>query len=144
MNQQRQLPLSVASTTKLVTVETARAALGVDVASIDHMIDEGAVVAFDISTHAGRNREIRVWIQSLLGNGNPSIDAVVADVVGGAAELRAGDVTARLCCDDNTIHRLLASGHLRGDMRRSGKARLLWIHTSSLTHFLRSRVLGAV
>lgn len=144
MNQQRQLPLAVAATTKLVTVETARAALGVDVASVDRMIDEGVVVAFDISTHASRNREIRVWIQSLQGTSSPSVDAVVSDVVGDAAELRAPDVTARLCCDLNTIHRLLGAGHLRGDMRRAGKSRALWIYASSLTHFLRSRVLGAV
>lgn len=143
MNKQRQLPLAVASTTRLVTVETARAALGVDVASVDRMIDEGAIVAFDISSHAGRNREIRIWVQSLQENSTtPPIETVVADVVGEASELRAADVTARLCCDLNTIHRLLGAGHLRGDIRRDGKARALWIHASSLNHFLLSRSLG--
>lgn len=146
MNPQRQLRLDVAATTRLITIETAKASLGVDLASIDAMIDEGALTAFNISSQ-GRIREIRIWIRSLPGaDHRPSatLDEVLSDITGTDAEIRSGALQARLCCDDNTVYRLFDAGLIAGELRRSGKARTLWIFTPSLNHFLRSRVLGAV
>lgn len=145
MNPQRQLRLDVAENTRLITIETAKAALGVDLASIDAMIDEGALWAFNISSQ-GKIREIRIWIRSIPGAEHrpaATLDDVVSDIAGDTPEIRSGALQARLCCDDNTVYRLIDGGLITGDLRRSGKARTLWISAPSLKTFLRSRVLGA-
>ena len=145
MNPQRQLRLDVAENTRLITIETAKAALGVDLASIDAMIDEGALWAFNISSQ-GKIREIRIWIRSIPGAEHrpaATLDDVVSDIAGDAPEVRSGALQARLCCDDNTVYRLIDRGLITGGLRRSGKARTLWISAPSLKTFLRSRVLGA-
>ena len=147
MNSQRQLRLDVAENTRLITVETAKAALGVDLASIDAMIDEGSLWAFNISSQVGRIREIRIWMRSLPGADHrpaASLDEVIADITGTAPEIRSGALQALLCCDDNTVHRLYYSGLIGGELRRNGKVKTLCIFTPSLCKFLRSRVLGAI
>ena len=148
MNPQRQFRMDVSEDSRLVTVETAKVALGVDLASIDAMIDEGALWAFNVSPKSvSRLREIRIWLRSLPGGlqrTEERIDAVISDIVGPTQELRCGEVQARLCVDDNTVHRLFQNGLLAGEHRRNTKTRTLWIFAPSLTRFLRTRVLGAV
>lgn len=146
---QRTLRLDVAADTRLVTPETAKAALGVDSQAIDERIDDGRLVAFDVSPMAGpaRIREVRIWVGMLPGCEipMPGGDARVAidHVAGPAAEMCSAQVQARLAVDDNTVHRLAKAGLLIGSQRREGSARRLWITTASLKAFLGDRLLGA-
>lgn len=149
---QRALRLDVAADTRLVTVETAKAVLGVDWLSIEAMIDEGSVMAFDISPRTGlsRIREVRIWVGTMPGCEVPlprdpaaAIAAAIDQVVGPGTEMSSAQLQARFSADDNTIHRLVDAGQLVGAQRRDGRARRLWITAPSIKAFLGNRLLGA-
>jgi excisionase family DNA binding protein len=61
---QTRLLLPVVSSTTLVTVDTARAALGFDAETVAGMCESGKLVAYDLSSGTAR-REIRIWADSI-------------------------------------------------------------------------------
>lgn len=65
MSQQR-LALAVAQSTTLVTVDTARAVLGMDAESIAALCESGRLAwAFDLKAAGHHRREIRIWCECL-------------------------------------------------------------------------------
>lgn len=146
---QRLLPITVSARSALVTVETARVALGVDEDSILGLVDTGSLRwAFDIAVcNIGRrNREVRIWAACLAAHqrGEPqpgeSLAAALADIVPGASRhhLRASEVRAILCCSQQHIERLARNSALDADLSN----RTRWITVSSLLQFLTRRHLS--
>ena len=151
MSTQASLRLSVAADVRLVTVETARACLGVDAPTVADMIDGGELVAFDVSPRREAIRETRVWVGTLEGAKVelPKADsererAMLDHIVGTASEITAAQLAQRISVDDNTVHRLANAGLIQSSLRRDGSARRMWVDTQSLRSFLQSRLLGGI
>lgn len=63
---QARLALTIAQGTTLVTVDTARAVLGMDADSVAGLCESGALAyAFDLRSASADRREIRIWAQSI-------------------------------------------------------------------------------
>lgn len=147
---QPQLDLRISDRSPLVTIETARATLGIDEDSVLALIDCGKIRwAWDIAVLGGisrRLREVRIWAQCLVchqsGLDQPGVDiaTTVDSLLSGTASdwISAARVRALLCCSQQHIERLSRSQLLVGEVR--GRAR--WILRSSLHRFLTTRVLA--
>lgn len=144
MIRQPSLPLILPSTAALVTVEAARVLLSLDEDSVLALVDHGQLRwAWDIAVAQSRIREVRIWAQCLVarqqGGEQPGRDlaAVVPEVIGVTTRtrLRASEVRGLLCCSQQHIQRLVASGALDGDV----EDRTRWVTRISLEKFLTSR-----
>lgn len=140
------LPVSAA----LVTVETARTALGIDEDSVVSLVDSGGLSrAWDISASELRGplriREMRIWARCIAafqaGEPQPSepLPAVIDQVLPKLAResLRADELRAILCCGQQTVQRLMERGIIHGHV--SGRSR--WLLRSSVVSFLTERVI---
>lgn len=144
------LYLPISQRTVLVTVETVRAALGVDTETVWRWIDDGTIRwAWDISASleapTRANRELRVWARDLLrlaGDSgafpaDPDLSTAVQAVIGHhRPRVTAQELSQTLCCSRSHVHRLLGAGCLSGNQ----EAHSQWITRESLVQFLTSRV----
>ncbi len=150
---QRRLPLTLVLpvSAALVTVETARTALGIDEDSVVSLVDSGELSrAWDISASDLRGplriREMRIWARCIAARqaGEPQpaedLDAVIDQVLPKLSRdsLRADEVRAIFCCGQQTVQRLMERGIVQGHV--SGRAR--WIYRWSVVAFLKSRVIA--
>ena len=63
---QARLSLTVAQSTTLVTLDTARAVLGMDNDSVAALCESGSLqYAFDLRSNTADRREVRIWADSL-------------------------------------------------------------------------------
>jgi hypothetical protein len=143
---QRPLPLYIHQRTALVTVETARCALGVDTDSILAMLDDGTLRwAWNISA-GSQLREIRIWARDVItyqtGLGPERLHSsteVIDSVIGTQRD--------RLSSVEISTHILICSRDLAGDLVRLGQLRgdlvghTQWITRDSLVQFLTRRLL---
>lgn len=141
---QPRLPLVIHASAALVTVESARIALGMDEDSVLGLVESGDLRwAWDIAVHPGRIREVRIWAQCLVarqqGDDQPgaTLAAVTREILGSGPEtrLRAAQVRALFCCSQQQIQRLVAHDELSGDV--IGKKR--WVTRASIESFLQRR-----
>ena len=148
--QQRPLGLIITGNARLVTTETVRAALGGDIASVNELIDQGKLWAFDLSAKRGRIREVRVWIGTLPGCevGLPKnsfadqLTTILFHISGTASELSSAQLLERLSIDDNTLHRLVSLGALTASKRRDGATLRYWVPRRALHTFLSARLIA--
>lgn len=148
--QQRPLGLIITGNARLVTTETVRAALGVDIATVNDLIDEGKLWAFNLAAKPARIREVRVWIGTLPGcevtlptsTFADQLTAILWHVSGNADELSSTQLQERLSIDDNTLHRLVAVSALTSSKRRDGAALRHWVPQRALHTFLRHRLIA--
>lgn len=116
------LPLSVSARTALVTVETARAMLGVDTDTVFSLHESGAVRwAWDIgATRAhsakahGERREWRIWARSVQAYQRreslpfATIEAVVSEILPLRRErFPSGEAGQLLCCSRHHLSMLV-------------------------------------
>jgi hypothetical protein len=139
---QRLLQLQLNQRTALVTVDTARAVLGVDAETIAARIDEGQIRwVFDIALPGAERRELRLWASSLVAPEIVHRDSarVIAAIIGHQrATLRGGEVEQLLLCSAQHIQRLhearLLAGQIIGHTRH--------LTAASLTAFLQARCIA--
>jgi hypothetical protein len=141
VNDQLLIPFRIHQRTVLVTVETAKAALGLDAESIWAMIDCGEIRwAWNIATRVNGLREIRIWARELMQPGLELPASEVIDMLIGTSRPRLTSVEiARhvLCCSRPHMLDLLRSGELAGDMVGHHQ----FVHRASLAEFLTRRML---
>lgn len=146
---QRLLPITVSSRSALVTVETARVALGVDEDSVLGLVESGSLRwAFDIGARAisHRNREVRLWAACIaaIQRGEPQPGETLADALArivpatNRRHLRASEVRAVLCCSQQHIERLARNSAIEACLAN----RTRWISVTSLLQFLTRRHLS--
>lgn len=144
MNLQRPLPITVQVPEALITVESARWALGVDEDSVLALIDRGELRwAWDIAVRQDRIREVRIWSRCVTARlrARPQpcedIKGVTEEILGPpeGARLRAAHVRQILTCSQQHVQRLVASGALRADVARGTR----WVDRASFSEFLRDR-----
>lgn len=150
---QRRLPLTLVLpvSAALVTVETARTALGIDEDSVVGLVDSGGLSrAWDISAAAPcgptRIREMRIWAACIAAHqaGKPQpadeLAAVIDQVLPplGRASLRSDELQAILCCGQQTVQRLHERGHITGHF--AGRTR--WLDRHSVVDFLTRRIIA--
>lgn len=121
---QGRLPISVANNTTLLTVDTARAVLGVDAETIYALCESGALShAFDlVARGAGEMPSIRIWQECVARRQRmepqPAVtDAEALDAIVGFARsefIAAGHVAQRFTTHRSTILRLHQTGQLVG------------------------------
>jgi hypothetical protein len=147
MNPQRPLPITIPVPEALISVESARWALGVDEDSVLALIQLGEIRwAWDIAVHRGGIREIRIWSRCvtarLQGLPQPGTDiaAVTPEVIGVVfrERLPASQVRRILTCSQQHIQRLVASGALMADVARGTR----WVDRASFVKFLKSRLIA--
>lgn len=150
---QRRLPLTLVLpvSAAMVTVETARTALGVDEDTIVGLVDSGDLArAWDISASVVKSplriREMRIWARciSAMQNGQPQptddLDAVIDQVLPklNRDSLRGDEIRAIFCCGQQTVQRFMDRGLITGHV--SGRSR--WLHRPSVVQFLRERIIA--
>ena len=139
---QRLLQLQLSHRTALVTVDTARAVLGVDAETIAVRIDEGALRwVFDIALPQADRRELRVWAASLIAPDQMPRDAarVLSCILGhNRPTMRGGELEHLLLCSAQHIQRLHEAGLLSGEI--IGHTRHLT--TASVLAFLKARCIA--
>lgn len=150
---QRRLPLTLVLpvSAALVTVETARTALGIDEDSVVALVDSGELArAWDISASLVsapiRIREMRIWARCIAarqaGEAQPQddLDAVIDQVLPklNRDSLRADEVRAIFCCGQQTVQRLMDRGIITGHV--AGRAR--WLSRASVVQFLKDRIVA--
>lgn len=142
------LQMPVSARTVLVTVETVRAALGVDTETVWSWIDDGTIRwAWDISaTPSGdqANRELRIWLRDVLrladspatGLHDQDLPQAIRAIIGHDRErVSAHELTRTLCCSRMHVHRLVDAGLLDGPM----VGRVQFVTRPSLVRFLTNR-----
>ena len=148
---QLKLSLPVSQRTALVTVETVRAALGVDVETVWGWIDDGTILwAWDISAAERRdaaNRELRVWARDVLRLGGATLGSAVEPGLPQAIRMIIGhdrdrlsvqDLARLLCSSRQHLHRLVDSGLLVGPQ----VGHCQFVTRNSLVAFLEERHLA--
>lgn len=150
---QRRLPLTLVLpvSAALVTVETARTALGIDEDSVVGLVDSGGLSrAWDISASAvngpTRIREMRIWAACIAalqaGKPQPADDlrTVIDQVLPKLNRdcLRSDELQAILCCGQQTVQRLHERGFITGHF--SGRTR--WLDRASVADFLTRRIIA--
>jgi hypothetical protein len=152
--QQRLLPLPVASNVALVTLDHARAILGVDSESVSSLIDDGTlrwVWDFAISTRATSRRELRFWKIDLLAaharlkeQAEPiaTRDLLLPTVVDSIltpskSAFHAAELQALFTCSAQLIQSYAKGGHMTGQIRNHTR----WVTRSSLVAFLTQRLI---
>ena len=136
------LALVLSRRTVLVSVEVARAVLGVDAETIYGQIDCGGIRwAWDIACQPREIREVRVWARELIAPdtaGELQRGAVIEAVIGTHKErLRAVEVGQLLICSRPHIHKLVATGDLAGPLAGGTQ----YIERESLAQFLNNRMM---
>jgi hypothetical protein len=142
------LPLD--ARTALVSIDTVRAALGMDAEAVCQQVELGRLRwVWDISTHkpgchrvgAGSVRELRFWVGELLA---PQLahqlarpEAIALMLGPGHRPWRASEVVHRLLCSRSVVKRLVDTGELAGSLRQH----TCWITRRSLERFLGRRLL---
>lgn len=140
---QRRLPLTVELPEGLVSMETARWALGCDEDSVLSLIEVGGLRwAWDIAVRCGRIREVRIWSQCITARlfGSPQPGEDIAGVMGAlkipeTGRLRAAQVRQILICSQQHVQRLVAADLLQADLARGTR----WVEPASLRRFLTHR-----
>jgi hypothetical protein len=143
---QRPLGLALSQRTALVTMETVRAALGVDAETIWMRIECGQLRwVFDVSavtnSQPGRLRELRFWAREVIAPETCrelAPEAVVDQVVGvkEREHLRSSEVAHLLLVSDPHVGRLWQRGLLPGLIA----GRTLKLRRDGLVTFLRERI----
>lgn len=125
---QRLLHLTLNQRTTLVTVDTARAVLGVDAESVAAMVDDGRLPAvWDIALPGAHRRELRIWAGSLEESfkiqdssfkpGSPleTENLKLETLIGTSREtLRGAEVERLLCCSAQHVQALHKAGEIAG------------------------------
>ena len=136
---QPSLSLTLHQRTALVTVDTARAIMGVDAESVAAMVDDGRLpVVFDIALPGANRRELRIWARSLEPSFSLQPSAFsLADLIGTSREtLRGSEVERLLLCSAQHVKALHGCGLLLGQI--VGHTR--HITRASLTDLLAARL----
>lgn len=141
LTDQRQLSFPIHQRTVLVSVEMARAALGVDAGTIAMMVDDGRLRwVWDISAGGGLQRHLRIWAREIITpelNGFLPEAEVLDSVIGTKREhLRAVEVGQLLLCSRTHMLQLIRSGALSGPLTGHTQH----ITRTSLAAFLRARL----
>ena len=146
------LPLSVSARTALVTVETARAMLGVDSDTVFALHESGSLRwAWDIGASrahsarsAGERREWRIWARSVQAYQKrealpfSTIQAVVGEILPVRRDrFPSGEAGQLLCCSRHHLSMLVRAGLLA----RSFTGGSFYISRESLSQFLTQRSL---
>jgi hypothetical protein len=146
------LPLAVAARTALVTVETARAMLGVDADTVFALHESGELRwAWDIgatrshaASKAGERREWRIWARSVQAYQRKealtcqTIQSVVAEILPVRRErFPSGEAGQLLCCSRHHLSVLVRAGLLEHTFTGGG----FFISRASLAQFLTQRSL---
>ena len=140
---QHRLALTVAQSTTLVTVDTARAVLGMDNDSVTALCESGSIqYAFDLRSNTADRREVRIWAESLesylRGIRIETDDAsALESIVGhGTCEwVACSRVTQRFCVHRRSVDRWAKAGDVVGVVT----GHTLQIRRASLIPFLQSR-----
>lgn len=147
---QTALALSLSQRTVLVTMETVRAALGLDAETITQRVDSGELRwVFDVSAVtaacAERNgrRELRFWSKEIVAPEfcrGVTPDQAADQIVGVATRewLRSGEVAHLLLVSDPHVGRLWQRGFLSGEIT----GRSLKLRRASLITWLQSRLIA--
>lgn len=116
---QSRLALPVASATTLVTVDTARAALGLDAESVAALCESGRLLAFDLANTATERRELRIWVDSLRGyidgvRVGTDLPATVEAIIGHelAEYIPAAQLAQRFCVHRRSVYRWAEAGDI--------------------------------
>lgn len=139
---QRLLQLQLSHRTALVTVDTARAVLGVDAETIAARIDEGTLRwVFDLALPQAERRELRLWAGALIAPEHVPANAerVLTAIIGHTRPtMRGAEVEQLFLCSAQHVARLhdlrLLTGEIVGHTRQ--------ITTASVTSFLRARCIA--
>lgn len=117
---QTRLALPVASATTLVTVDTARAALGLDAESVTALCESGRLLAFDVCTScAAERRELRIWVDSIRGyidgvrvgdDLRATLDLIIGHEL--AEYIPAAQLAQRFCVHRRSVYRWAESGDI--------------------------------
>lgn len=147
MTRQPNLALMISDRSACLTVEAARAALGIDEDSVLSLIDTGDLRwAWDISLRRGQViREVRIWARSVIahqhGEKQPgaAVEQVIEEILGTTPpqRARASVVRSHLCCSQQHIQRLVEQGEISAVVAR----RTRWVETDSVRRFLMRRVI---
>lgn len=139
---QSRLALPVAQATTLVSVDTARAALGLDAESVTALCESGLLVAFDLSTGCSTRREIRIWADSIRGHvdgihvaadPHDEIEAIIGHT---AAEwIACTQLAQRFCVHRRSVYRWREDGDLDGHL----VGHVMQVRRSSIVPFLSHR-----
>ena len=140
---QRGLPITVAASTTLVDIGTARAALGIDAQSVTELCEAGRLrYAFDLAACAQHRREIRIWAECLIqyqtGQELESDDeAAIESIVGHSAAqwIACSQVAQRFCVFRKTVYRWAEAQMIHAN--RSGHT--YHVFRPSLIQFLHNR-----
>lgn len=138
---QRSLPLVVAANVALVSVDSAKAVLGVDAESVVAMVEEGKIRwVWDFSAPGSTRRELRFWVAELSGGTKPQpMEQVIAAVIGATpgGRQRAAIIEVRWAISAQLIMALVRTGCWAED--RVGHTR--YLRRASLETFLQSRLI---
>lgn len=150
---QTHLPLTIHERTSLVTVDTARAVMGVDSQTVLSLVENGRILwAFDVSAKGrGDTREIRIWRasvaaymaeqpQPMAASGpTPGVERIIGPT---PARIRSSRVAQILSVHVCTILHLHRAGELAGEItpgESGGTCR--WITRDSFAAWLRRRLI---
>lgn len=140
---QARLSLTVAQSTTLVTLDTARAVLGMDNDSVAALCESGSLqYAFDLRSNTADRREVRIWAESLdaykRGIRLESDDhAALESIVGHSTceWVACSRVTQRFCVHRRSVDRWAKAGDIVGVLT----GHTFQIRRASLIPFLMSR-----
>jgi len=143
MTIQRHLNLPVHQRTVLVTVDTVRAARGVDADTILGQVDAGELRwAWDVSAGKGEVRELRLWAREIIAPeacAKLTAAAVVSSVIGSdKARWRGTELAQLLLVSRPHIKALADAKELPGQIA----AGTLWVARAALEKFLTTRLQG--
>lgn len=137
------LPITVAQSTTLVTIDTARAVLGIDAVSVTALCESGEIrYAFDLASDANHRREIRIWAESLAqyksgrrleADDRGAIESIVGHPL--SQWIACSQVAQRFTIHRRTVYRW-AEAHLITANQNNHSYHVLRV---SLTQFLQSR-----
>lgn len=140
---QRLLTLEVSQTVALVTVDVARAVLGVDAETVVARVEEGQIRwVWDLATPGAARRELRFWVAELeqgAGFAPQPVEQAIAAVIGATpgGRQRSAVLEVRWSISAQLIMELVRKQCWQED--RVGHTRFL--RRASLENFLRSRLI---
>lgn len=140
---QPRLSLVVAQSTTLVTLDTARAVLGMDAESVTALCESGRLAyAFDLAAAPNLRREIRIWTECLqsyqAGIQLPQDDdSAIESIVGHSYSewIACSQVAQRFCIHRRTVYRWSAAG----EVLTNHSGNVVHVLRNSLTTFLQVR-----
>jgi hypothetical protein len=142
---QTRFTLPLADDVRLVTVESARAVLGITAESVKELYEDGQLTAFNLSARRDPSRnEVRIWAASLRGEPTLAPEAIIADCLLTTAvrlpenfHLNNSQLERAWCVSNQILLQLIAKKYLEGvRVGRNWK-----VNRSSAAKFLKERML---